>query len=92
MKTKHPIVVTNWTNEEGTRYAPPMLSSGVFAGVHTQEWAYELTDADGKKFGDELPATKQAIARQQRFLQYRGFAIEHIRAAMRRDAVAPSEC
>ena len=54
IKTKHPIVVTNFTNEEGTRYAPAMLSSGVFAGLHTQEWAYEREDADGKKFGDEL--------------------------------------
>jgi len=54
IKTKHPIVVTNWTNEEGTRYAPPMLASGVFGGQHTQEFAYALEDADGKKFGDEL--------------------------------------
>ncbi len=54
IKTKHPIVVTNWTNEEGTRYAPAMLSSGVFAGVHTQDWAYDREDAEGKKFGDEL--------------------------------------
>ena len=54
IKTKHPIVVTNWTNEEGTRYAPAMLSSGVFAGLHSQEWAYERTDVDGKSFGDEL--------------------------------------
>lgn len=54
MKTKHPIVVTNWTNEEGTRYAPAMLASGVFAGMHTQDWAYEREDAEGKNFGDEL--------------------------------------
>jgi N-carbamoyl-L-amino-acid hydrolase len=54
IKTKHPIVVTNWTNEEGTRYAPAMLSSGVFAGLHTQDWAYARVDADGKTFGDEL--------------------------------------
>ena len=54
IKTKHPIVVTNWTNEEGTRYAPAMLASGVFADMHKQDWAYELEDADGKKFGDEL--------------------------------------
>src|SRR5918995_1434181 len=54
IKTKHPIVVTNWTNEEGTRYAPAMLASGVFAGVHDQDWAYERVDAKGKKFGDEL--------------------------------------
>lgn len=54
IKTKHPIVVTNWTNEEGTRYAPAMLASGVFAGMHTQEWAYGLEDGEGKTFGDEL--------------------------------------
>ena len=54
IKTKHPIVVTNWTNEEGTRFAPAMLASGVFAGVHTQDWAYGREDAEGKRFGDEL--------------------------------------
>ncbi|MGV6805377.1 MAG: Zn-dependent hydrolase [Ruegeria sp.] len=54
IKTKHPIVATNWTNEEGTRYAPAMLASGVFAGMHTQDWAYDREDAEGKKFGDEL--------------------------------------
>lgn len=54
MKTKHPIIVTNWTNEEGTRFAPAMLASGVFAGMHTQDWAYEREDAEGKSFGDEL--------------------------------------
>lgn len=54
IKTKHPIVVTNWTNEEGTRFAPAMLASGVFAGIHTQDWAYDREDAEGLKFGDEL--------------------------------------
>ena len=54
IRTRHPIVVTNWTNEEGTRYAPAMLSSGVFAGVHDQDWAYDRVDAEGKAFGDEL--------------------------------------
>jgi len=54
VKTKHPIVLTNWTNEEGTRFAPAMLSSGVFAGKHTQDWAYDRVDAEGKRFGDEL--------------------------------------
>ena len=54
IRTRHPIVVTNWTNEEGTRYAPAMLASGVFAGVHKQDWAYDRKDRDGKRFGDEL--------------------------------------
>ncbi|MEQ9694340.1 Zn-dependent hydrolase [Shimia sp. SDUM112013] len=54
IKTRRPIVVTNWTNEEGTRFAPAMLSSGVFAGIHTEDWAYDREDAEGLKFGDEL--------------------------------------
>ena len=54
IKTKHPIVVVNWTNEEGTRFAPAMLASGVFAGKHDLEWAYGRQDHNGKTFGDEL--------------------------------------
>lgn len=54
IKTKHPIVVVNWTNEEGTRFAPAMLASGVFAGVHDLDWAYAREDAEGKTVGDEL--------------------------------------
>jgi N-carbamoyl-L-amino-acid hydrolase len=54
IKTKHPIVVTNWTNEEGARFAPAMVASGVFAGVHTLDYAYNRKDMDGKLFGDEL--------------------------------------
>ncbi len=54
IRTKHPIVVTNWTNEEGTRFPPAMVASGVFAGMHTLDWAYDREDADGKKLGDEL--------------------------------------
>ncbi len=54
IRTKHPIVVANFTNEEGTRFAPAMLASGVFAGLHDEEWAHGRTDAKGLKFGDEL--------------------------------------
>src|SRR5690606_2990518 len=45
IKTRHPIVVVNWTNEEGTRFAPAMLASGVFAGVHAEDWANDREDA-----------------------------------------------
>lgn len=54
IKTKHPIVLTNWTNEEGTRFAPAMLASGVFTGRHGLDWAYDREDAEGVRFGDEL--------------------------------------
>ena len=54
IKTKHPIEVVNWTNEEGTRFSPPMMASGVFTGMHTLEWAYAREDAEGKSVGEEL--------------------------------------
>jgi len=54
IKTKHPVVVVNWTNEEGARFAPAMLASGVFAGVHTLAYAYGRKAMDGLTFGDEL--------------------------------------
>ena len=54
VKTRRPIVVVNWTNEEGTRFAPAMLASGVFAGVHDLDWAHGRKDAEGRSFGDEL--------------------------------------
>jgi beta-ureidopropionase / N-carbamoyl-L-amino-acid hydrolase len=53
-ETNAPLEIVNWTNEEGARYAPAMLASGVFAGVFTPEFAYSRTDRDGKTFGDEL--------------------------------------
>ena len=54
LRTRHPIEVVNWTNEEGTRFAPAMLASGVFAGIHGLDWAYDRTDAHGVRFGDAL--------------------------------------
>ncbi len=54
IKTKHPIVVTNWTNEEGGRFAPAMMASGVFAGALTLDYAYSRKDGEGKLFGEEL--------------------------------------
>ena len=52
--TNAPIELVNWTNEEGARFAPAMLASGVFAGVFTVDYAYGRSDRDGKSFGDEL--------------------------------------
>ncbi len=51
---RRPIMVANWTNEEGSRFAPAMVSSGVFAGVYTKEFGYSRVDAEGKTLGDEL--------------------------------------
>ncbi len=53
-ETNAPVEIVNWTNEEGSRFAPAMLASGVFAGVFTPDYAYARTDRDGKTFGEEL--------------------------------------
>ena len=54
VETNAPIEVVNWTNEEGSRFAPAMLCSGVFAGVFSREYADSRTDREGKTFGAEL--------------------------------------
>ncbi len=54
VETERPIIVTDWTNEEGSRFAPAMVSSGVWAGALDIEWAYARTDIGGKRLGDEL--------------------------------------
>ena len=53
-ETNAPIEIVNWTNEEGARFAPAMLASGVFAGVFSRDYAYSRQDRDGKLFGEEL--------------------------------------
>lgn len=55
-ETHAPIAIANWTNEEGSRYAPAMLCSGVYAGVFTPEFAWSRTDRDGVTLGDALDA------------------------------------
>jgi beta-ureidopropionase / N-carbamoyl-L-amino-acid hydrolase len=53
-ETNAPLMIVNWTNEEGSRFAPAMLCSGVYAGVFTPEFAYSREDRQGAKLGDEL--------------------------------------
>src|SRR5689334_6702540 len=53
-ETNAPVMIVNWTNEEGSRFAPAMLCSGVYAGVFTEDYAYSRADRDGITLGDEL--------------------------------------
>jgi beta-ureidopropionase / N-carbamoyl-L-amino-acid hydrolase len=57
-ETFAPIEVINWTNEEGARFAPAMLSSGVFAGVFRRDWAVSRPDRAGITFGQALEAIR----------------------------------
>ena len=54
IETERPFIVVDWTNEEGSRFAPAMVSSGVWAGKLDRDWAYARTDINGKTLGEEL--------------------------------------
>jgi N-carbamoyl-L-amino-acid hydrolase len=54
VRTRRAIELVSWTNEEGARFAPPMLASAVFGGVRPLEWALARTDAAGRTVGEEL--------------------------------------
>ena len=54
IETEAPIEVAFWTNEEGSRFVPVMMGSGVFAKAFTLEHAYAARDTEGKSVGEEL--------------------------------------
>jgi N-carbamoyl-L-amino-acid hydrolase len=54
VQTQAPIEVAFWTNEEGSRFVPVMMGSGVFAKAFSLEHAYAATDTEGKSVLSEL--------------------------------------
>ncbi|QLE00713.1 Zn-dependent hydrolase [Galbibacter sp. BG1] len=54
LETDVPIEVVSWTNEEGARFSPAMIASGVFSGAFSLEYAYSRMDAQGRTLGEEL--------------------------------------
>jgi len=54
IETERPFIIVDWTNEEGSRFAPAMVASGVWAGALERDWVYDRTDITGKRFEDEL--------------------------------------
>ncbi|MDM8540861.1 Zn-dependent hydrolase [Desulfococcaceae bacterium HSG9] len=54
IRTERPMIAVDWTNEEGSRFAPAMVASGVWVGALERDWAYDRTDINGLRFEDEL--------------------------------------
>jgi N-carbamoyl-L-amino-acid hydrolase len=54
IETRAPLEVVNWTNEEGCRFPPAMVASGVFAGVFDLDYGLSRTDHAGRTIGAEL--------------------------------------
>lgn len=56
LTTRSPLIVASWTNEEGARFAPAMMGSGVWAGAFPLEETYETTDRTGQTLREALLA------------------------------------
>ena len=54
VETRRPLVIMNWTNEEGSRFSPATMGSGVWASKLDLQWIYSRTDTEGKTFIEEL--------------------------------------
>jgi N-carbamoyl-L-amino-acid hydrolase len=54
IRTRAPLALVNWTNEEGARFAPPMMGSGAAMGLFTEAEILDRVAIDGARFGDEL--------------------------------------
>ena len=53
-RTEAPLMLVNWTNEEGSRFAPAMLGSGIWAGVYSRDYGETRADISGDTFGASL--------------------------------------
>ncbi len=53
-QSEAPLMLVNWTNEEGSRFSPAMLGSGIWAGVYSRDYGDSRTDAGGDSFGASL--------------------------------------
>jgi len=54
IRTRHPVEIAMWTNEEGSRFAPAMVASGVFSGMFDLAYGLSRKDTEGKTLGTEL--------------------------------------
>src|SRR5438045_5743460 len=54
IRTRQPVTLAIFTNEEGARFQPAMIASGVMAGKIALEDAYNARDKDGIRLVDEL--------------------------------------
>jgi N-carbamoyl-L-amino-acid hydrolase len=80
IKTRHPVSVMVWTNEEGSRFEPAMMCSGVVTGKFDKARALASTDTKGVKFGEALEASgyKGDEANRLRAKNYAGYFELHI--------------
>jgi N-carbamoyl-L-amino-acid hydrolase len=78
VRTAHPVALVNFTNEEGARFEPAMMSSGVLAGAQDFERVYASRDRDGRVFGEELERIGYKGSRDNRLRGFKAYFELHI--------------
>jgi N-carbamoyl-L-amino-acid hydrolase len=76
--TKHPIEISVWTNEEGSRFAPAMMGSGVVSGRFSLQDILDTKDVDNIRLGDELERIGFAGSEPATQRNYQAFFETHI--------------
>ncbi len=77
-RLRHPIEVVNFTNEEGARFEPAMMASGVLAGHFSPEYVYGRQDREGRTFGAELERIGYKGSRENRVGAVHAYLEVHI--------------
>ncbi len=75
IETERPIELAVWTNEEGARFKPAMLGSGVFAGIFSLDEALAITDAEGVSVAEALARAEYSIDPQAETLVHRYYEL-----------------
>lgn len=78
VRTRAPIEVVVWTNEEGSRFVPVMMGSGVFVGAFSLESARAQTDTAGVTVGQALDAIGYSGTVPARHFPARAYFEAHI--------------
>lgn len=72
------LILADWTNEEGARFVPPMLASGVNAGVFDPQWVYDREDTEGVRYEDELKRIGYQGEKENRLTKAKAYLEPHI--------------
>lgn len=78
VRPAHPITVIVWTNEEGSRFAPAMMGSGVYCGAHSLETVAATCDKSGVSVAQALDAIGYAGDREPGFMPFAAYLELHI--------------
>lgn len=72
------LILVDWTNEEGARFVPPMLASGVVSGKFDSQWVYDKEDVDGIRYEDELIRIGYKGQKENRLKDIKAYFEPHI--------------